>query len=549
MSGGNFRKVNLPLILRNGLAKAWLLGFLATSTHAETNLWQLAQDFAGIHRFCTLFVAQDVQHCLSTDAGIDAAMDWCKATGVTHVFLEAFRDDYQADRATLEHARDRFKAAGFLVSGCVTTTMLGKPSNGWGPLVACYTDQQTQKRLQSVFEYAASIFDEIMIDDFFLEDCRCVDCNAAREAKRATVGDKTYPVATDGWADYHCTLMLHVSEDRVLGPAKKVNPKVKLIIKYPQWYDMYQERGYDVGRETAAFDRIWVGTETRDYTNEWHWGGTVQYEGYFLMRWLGEIGGEKCGGGWYDWLGTTESNYVEQARQTILAGARESLLFCYGGLKRDPKFAYPPSIPWPTETGEADTAALRANLPELLAVAKEVKKRSPVGIALYKPINSSSGSESRLFDFLGMIGLPLVPCHQFPTNAPAAFFSVHAFDDPNIVNELNDYIKTGRPVLLTETLARILSPRLKIPAPNVRVVSMPRSPDYLMAVAQPQLDDLRAPLLDALHVTFKAPDAVALYLFSPNGWVVENFNNKAVSVVLNGQTLDIAPRGWICHWD
>lgn len=541
--------MNLPLILRKSLGIAWLAGFLAATTHAETNLWQLAQDSAGFHRFSTLFVAQDVQHCLSSDAGIDTAIAWCKASGITHVYLEEFRDNYQAERSTLEHARDRFRAAGFLVSGCVTTTMLGKPSNGWGPLVACYTDQPTQAKLQSVFEYAASMFDEIMIDDFFLEDCRCADCNAAREAKRVIVGEKTYPVASDSWADYHCTLMLHVSEDRVLGPAKKINPKVKLIIKYPQWYDMYQERGYDAGRETAIFDKIWVGTETRDYTNEWHWGGTVQYEGYFLMRWLGEIGGEKCGGGWFDWLGTTESNYVEQARQTILAGARESMLFCYGGLNRDPNFSYPPSIPWPTETGDADTAALRANLPELLAVAKEVQKRKPLGIALYKPINSAAGTESRLFDFLGMIGLPLVPCHQFPTNAPAAFFSVHSFDDPNAATEINDYIKTGRPVLMTEALAKMLSPRLNIPAPNVRVVTMPRSPDYLMVQPQAPLDDLRAPLLDALHVTFKAPDQVALYLFSPNGWVVENFNNKPVSVVLNGQSLNLPPRGWICHWD
>src|SRR5271154_6344029 len=328
-----------------------LAGILAAPTHAQTNLWQLAQDSASVHRFSTLFSAQDVLHCLSTDAGIDAAIEWCKSSGITHVFLEAFRDDYQAERETLQRARDRFKAAGFLVSGCVTTTQLGKPSSGWGPLVCCYTDPQTQARLQAVFEYAASIFDEIMIDDFFFEDCKCVDCDTARQAKSVTGGGKTYPVESDSWADYHCTLMLHVSQDRVLAPAKKVNPKVRLIIKYPQWYDMYQERGYDVGRETAAFDRIWVGAETRDYTNELHWGGTVQYEGYFLMRWLGGIGGDKCGGGWFDWLGTSEPNYVEQARQPILAGARETMLFCYGGLNPDAKSSLPGSIPWPTETG------------------------------------------------------------------------------------------------------------------------------------------------------------------------------------------------------
>lgn len=42
--------------------------------------------------------------------------------------------------------------------------------------------------------------------------------------------------------------------------------------------------------------QIWVGTETRDYDNK-RWGRKVQYEAYYIMRWLGEIGGSKTGGG------------------------------------------------------------------------------------------------------------------------------------------------------------------------------------------------------------------------------------------------------------
>jgi hypothetical protein len=104
-------------------------------------------------------------------------------------------------------------------------------------------------------------------------------------------------------------------------------------------------------------------------------------------------------------------------------------------------------------------------------------------------------------------------------------------------------------VLLTDDLVKLLSPRLNLPAPNVRVVSMPRPLDYLLIQPQARLDDLRAPLLDALHVTFHAPAQVALYLFSPDGWVVENFNSEPVSVVLNGQSLNIPARGWLCHWN
>jgi hypothetical protein len=201
------------------------------------------------------------------------------------------------------------------------------------------------------------------------------------------------------------------------------------------------------------------------------------------MRWLGGIGGEKCGGGWYDWLGTTEHTYVEQARQTVLAGARESMLFHFGGLHH--------------ETGPADIEALRNNIPELLAIAREVQRREPVGIAAYKPPNSSPEDEPRVFDYAGMIGLPLVPCHQFPTNSPAAFLSVHALTDLKLPSELGQFIQTGRPVLLTDGLARRIGNQVNLTATNVHVLNVQAHPDSLIELSQARLDDLRAPLLSA----------------------------------------------------
>jgi hypothetical protein len=520
----------------------------AACIRAETNLWQLAKDASSIHRFATLFTAQDVHNYLTTDAGIDTAIEWCKAGGITHLYLEAHRDGYLAPREALVRARDRFQAAGFLVSGCVTTTILGKPSSGWGPEVCCYTDEPTQEHLQAIFEFAAAIFDEIIIDDYFFCDCTCAACNAARAAHRVTIGQKSYPVNGETWGDYHRALMLHVSEDRVIAAAKKINPKIRFIVKFPQWYDMYQERGYDVAGQTAAFDKTYVGTETRDYTNELHWGGTTQYEGYFLMRWLGEIGGEKCAGGWFDSFGTTPPYYLEQARQTILAGARESFLFCYGSLNPIGPFEFPPSMPWPTPTGKPDSAALRASLPELLDTAREVQRRQPVGVAIYKPINSYGGVDSRIFDYLGMVGIPLVPCHLFPTNAPAAIFTLQSFGDTNIASELADYIKTGRPTLVSAGLGKLLPSRIDLSAANVRVINMPRPLDYLLVQKEEPLDDLREPLLKAIHVSFKAPDMVGLYLFTPDAWVIENFGEQPVTAVLSGQTVKIAARNWVTHW-
>lgn len=510
-----------------------LVPLLSSGQGPTPDLWSLAKQCGPTHRFSTLFTSQDVRQYLSKPEGLQAAMDWCKQTGVTKVYIEEFRDGYQAERGTLETARDKFRAAGFEVSGCVTTTKVGKASTGWKEVACCYTDKPTQDKLQAIFEYAAGLFDEIMIDDFWFTDCACPQCNAARRAETVTVGDKTFPVAGDTWEDYRCELMVRLSQERLLGPAKRVNPKVRLIIKYPQWYDDFHVRGYEVIRETAEFDRIWVGTETRDYQNK-QWGGVAPYESYFIMRWLSGIGGPKCGGGWYDPYGTTEHTYLEQARQTILGGARESMLFEYSSLLRD--------------TGPKNIEALRGALPELLSVAKEVRPRQIIGLAAYKPPNSHPEKESRVFDFVGMLGLPLVPCHEFPAKAPAAFFSIHALKDPDLVPKLQAFIKARKPVLLTDSLAQALTSRLALDAPNVHILGVKGDPKSLLLLDQNQVEALRAQLLVPFKTEFRAPNKVSLYLFKDKSWVIENFNDSPVEVELNGQRVTVASRGWQSQW-
>jgi len=493
-------------------------------------MWKLAKSKQDVHRFSILFNAQNVRDFLSTEDGIRAAVDWCRKIGATKVYIETFRDGYQANRSILQHAKERFLSEGFDVLGCVCTTCVGKPSTGWKEFVSCYTDQANQKKIQSIFEYTAELFDEIMIDDFWFTDCTCYECDAARRSKTVTIGDHTYPVADDAWESYRCELMVNLSRHQVLAPAKRVNPNVKLIIKYPQWYDRFHDNGYEVVRETEDFDRIWVGTETRDYDDP-YWGGTVQYRAYFIMRWLGGIGGEKCGGGWYDPFGTTEHTYLEQARQTVLGGARESLLYCYDLLLRD--------------TGLKNIEALRENIPELLAVSEQVQRREIVGVAAYKPPNSHPEGEPYVFDFIGMIGLPLAPCHKFPSDAPAAFFSAHALGDGDFVDKLSTFIASGKPVLLTDRLAKKLKSKIKLNVPNVNVLKVKSKPKRLLKMSQKELDAVREPLLSSLEAPFHAPSKVALYLFDDKSWVIENFNDKIVEVELNGTHLRIPARCWL----
>ncbi len=521
---------------------AWVCGAIAmivvcggpalAGDQRAVGVWEIAKARQDIHRFSTLFTAHQVRDHLSTESGIDAAIDWCRKTAVTKVYVEAFRDGYQAKREALQHAKERFRAAGFEVSGCVTTTGVGKRSSAWKG-ISCYTDMPTQQRLQQIFEYAAGLFDEIMIDDFWFTDCQCPQCDAARKARTVTVGERTYPTAGTTWEDYRCELMVRLSQERLLAAAKRVNPKARLIIKYPQWYDQFHERGYEVTRETADFDRTWVGTEVRDY-NDRHWGGTPPYEAYFIMRWLGGIGGPKCGGGWYDPYGTTERTYLEQARQTVLGGARESMLFCYGSLLNG--------------TGPKNIEVLRQNIPELLAVAAEVRRRQIVGVAAYKPANSHPENEQRVFDFVGMMGLPLVPCHEFPVEAKAAFFSIHALKDPDLPGKLAAFLAAGKPVLITDGLARQLAGKVRLDVPLVRVLPVKGNPKSLLELPQAELNAVRAAILSPSGHAFRAPNRVALYLFADGSWVIENFRDEAVSVELDGTTRTVSPRGWLLHW-
>jgi hypothetical protein len=463
------------------------------------SLWDLANKEKDLLRISTLFTAQNVRAYLSTDEGIDNAIAWCKETGVTHVFIETYRGRYTAERKVLQHAKSRFTASGFDVSGCVTTTKIGKISTNWKE-ISCYTDKATQDELQKIFEYTASIFDEIMIDDFLFTDCECDQCQKAR-------GGGT-------WADYRCKLMNKMNQERILKAARAVNPDVKIIIKYPQWYDNFHNRGYEVVQQTADFDKIWVGTETRDYDNA-RWGKKVQYEAYYIMRWLGGIGGPKTGGGWFDPYGTTENTYVEQARQTVLADAKEMLLFCYGSLLR--------------ETGPANVKKLRTEIPGLFKLAELIRNKPIRGVHAPKPPNSDADGEMYVFDFVGMLGLPLVPAAEIDPEEKAAFFAVHALKDPAFSDKLNKMLTAKKPVLITDGLAKKLK-GVNLKDESLTVLKVDGNPHNLLKLTRKELNSIRDKLLAPFEIRFDAPNKTALYLIGDDCLIVENFNDEQVNV-------------------
>jgi len=340
-----------------------------------------------------------------------------------------------------------------------------------------------------------------------------------------------------------------------------VNPKLKITIKFPNWYDMYQDFGYDTLAQSQIFDRIWIGTEFRDYSVDLK----PAYFGFFNMRWLGQIQiGEntsqdknskkmselsKAGGGWYDPFGTTPITYLEQARLTILGGARESFLFVYSSLLNS--------------GGKMNVDMLVKNMPELLAVADQISDREILGVAAYKPPNSHGGcvanpanniqcgGEIYVFDFLGMLGIPIHPTREFPSpkDFPSAIFSTHSLKDEDIVTKLTEYINSGNPTLVTDGLVTALTGKVKFDLPNVSILPVNGYPPSLIAYPPSTIPAVRSALLRPLNLSFSGVANVSYFPFTDGSWVVENFNNFDVEASVSGTTVPVPSRGWKYHFN
>jgi hypothetical protein len=490
-----------------------MIFWISITSASSQSLWDTAKKNKDVLKVSTLFIARDVRDYLSTQAGLDNAVSWCRQTGITRVFIESFRGGYYADRDAIIKARDRFMSEGFDVAGCVTTVNVGKNGvGGWGA-TACYTNKATLDEMEKIFKLTASIFDLIMIDDFLFTECECEDCIAAR-------GDQS-------WSKFRCDLMVNMSRENILKPARSVNPKVKIIIKYPLWYDSFHERGYEVVRESKDFDYTWIGTETRDYDYDVRPGGEVQYNAYFISRWINKVSGGKNGGGWVDALGVTPKIYLEQARQTVLGNEREIMLFHYGSLLTETnQYDGKPGTP------VADIIAFRKELPGLFELAAIVKDKPLKGIHIPKPPNSEPFKEEYIFSFLGMLGLPLVPDDQINTNAQSAIFTVHALREPGFSGKLQSMLSAGKPVVITDGLAKFLSNQALIADKNLTVLKVGGDPKSLLKLSREELNPLRDKLLAPLGMKFDAPDKVSLYLLGDNWVVIENFNDSKVDLTL-----------------
>lgn len=376
---------------------------------------------------------------------------------VDKIYLETHRDLLIVPDETLEIAKKYFRDKGIEVGGGITYTV--NERNNFETF--CYSDPEHRKMVQKIAEHTAKHFDDFILDDFFFTSCKS---DIEIQAK-----------GTQSWTDYRIKLMTEAGQNLVIKPAKKVNPKVKIIIKYPNWYDHFQGLGFDLRNGPQIFDGVWSGTETRDPSGNQH---LQHYLSYNIVRYFDNLRPGHNYGGWVDagGIGMGMDRYVEQLWNTMFAKAPEIALFAYNQLIGTPiREAY--RTPWqgtgtsfnweemmkpvrqPNGTMVTPTTMARAAGVAFETIDKFVYQLGkPIGIKSYKPYHSLG--DDFLQNYLGMIGLPMDMYSEFPTDQKVVLLTEQAKYDADIVNKMKTQLKKGGDVVITSGLLKAIQNKI-----------------------------------------------------------------------------------------
>ncbi len=364
--------------------------------------------------------AHTVERLLATTEGRREAISLMRANGITKVYIEVYRSGLVVSPELLGQVTNYFEQNGFEVVGGIATVP-GKDFGvkqegqlGWFN----WQNSKTQQHLKQVMLDAAPHFDTFIVDDFLCTGDTSLESKAAK--------------GEHSWSEYRRQLLTELATSIFIEPAKSVNPDIHMIIKYPQWYDRFHMFGYDVESGPKLFDEVWVGTETRgQYTQRF---GFVQpYEGFVNYQWIASIAGNKIGGAWFDHGDCDPQDFIEQAYQSVLAGANELVIFNYGSFVN----------------GYAGHHLLRMDFEKLAGLAKALKTSPVVGIPSYKPPHSNAGSDLYIMDIIGMFGIPLTPVSSYPESSETFFLPTQAAADPDIVTRVLESHGQGKRIIMT----------------------------------------------------------------------------------------------------
>jgi hypothetical protein len=371
---------------------------------------------------------------------------------IDKIYLETHRDDVTVDEQTIESVKKYFLNLGIKVAGGITYTI--DESDHFKTF--CYSDPEQRKKAKEIAELTAKHFDEFILDDFFFTSCKCDLCIKAK--------------GNLSWTDFRLKLMTEAAKDLIINPAKKINPNVKVVIKYPNWYEHFQGLGFNLETEPKLFDGIYTGTETRDpeFSNQ----HLQQYESYLIFRYFENIKPGGNGGGWVDpFASFYMDRYAEQLWLTLFAKASEVTLFDFRSIQRP--FINTDRAVWQGNKTSFDFDEMiktiqlpNGKIVEPKSISRAAgytfetvdkfldKLGNPKGVKSYKPYNSLG--EDFLQNFLGMIGVPMDLVPEFPADSKMILLTESAKFDPNIVSKIKGQLTAGKNIMITSGLLRAL---------------------------------------------------------------------------------------------
>ncbi len=356
---------------------------------------------------------------------------------VNKVYIETYRSRVLADDRLIEDVKKFFADHGVEAAGGICFS-----DSDNGQFVSfTYTKPADRDYVKHVSQFTAKHFDEVILDDFFFANTKTPSDIAAKGAQ--------------SWTNFRLKTMQDASRELVVGPAKEVNPKIRMIIKFPNWYEHFQGNGYDLEQEPLIFDGIYAGTETRDPV------GTdqdlQQYEGYNIVRYFENVAPGRMGGGWVDTYDIRYADrYSEQLWLTVFAKANEMTLFNYLDLLNE---AHPGERPWSSQTTAVQWSKILQRAkgkPVFATIAGDALDQvkpfvgelgKPIGIASYRPYHAVG--EDFLHNFLGMIGIPIDLRPTFPRDANVILLTEAAKFDPNIIGEMKEQLQVGKTAIIT----------------------------------------------------------------------------------------------------
>ena len=373
------------------------------------------------------------------------------------IYLETHRDAFIVPEKTLTKVKKFFLSKGLEVGGGITFTR-SEPTDFE---TYSYAREDERQMVKHISEYTAKFFDDIILDDFFFIDLKNDDEIAAKGSK--------------SWTEYRLRLMADAGRELVVGPAKAVNPKVKVIVKYPNWYDHFHGLGFNLEEEPTYFDGIWTGNETRDPASAQH---LQNYLSYNISRYFENIAPGRNLGGWVDAGGINMSmdRYAEQLHLTMLGRLPEIILWNYMQLvdvKISPSmraawqseggnsFRYDEMVAPYTRDGKTITPTTMARFADqTLHQTDRLMSHlgNPIGLVSYKPYHSSG--EDFLQNYLGMIGLPMDMHPQWPDSREQILLTQQAAKDPQLVEKIKRQLRKGGDVIITTGLLKVIKDEL-----------------------------------------------------------------------------------------